>query len=135
LRGWQKGKLRFDEIDAACQLAILEARPCIFPCIFPRGVLEKTAINKLARAIGRATVVASSKSQVALEGYQGHGAFLWVTIEGVKGKAADNKGRITVNSLVSYIENTLPELTFKKWGYEQIPQKNLMGEDFQIRGR
>jgi len=40
-----------------------------------------------------------------------------------------------VNSLVSYRENTLPELTFKKWDYEQIPQKNLMGEDFQIGGR
>jgi len=32
--------------------------------------------------------------------------------------------------MVSFVESTLPELTFKKWGYEQIPQKSLVGEDF-----
>lgn len=50
----------------------------------------------------------------------------------MKGKAANTKGQITVNSLVSFVETTLPELTFKKWGYEQIPQKSLVGEDFAI---
>jgi uncharacterized caspase-like protein len=100
--------------------------------IASRGVLEKTAINKLARAVGRATVVASSKSQVALEGYEGHGAFSYVALEGMKGKAADPKGRITVNSFVSYIESALPDLTYKKWGYEQIPQKSMVGENFQF---
>jgi len=100
--------------------------------IASRGVLEKTAINKLTRAVGRHTIVASSKSQVALEGYQGHGAFSWILLDGMKGKAANPKGQITVNSLVSYVETALPELTYKKWGYEQIPQKSLVGEDFTI---
>ena len=100
--------------------------------IASRGILEKTAINKLTRAVGRHTIVASSKSQVALEGYQGHGAFSYTLLDGIKGKAANQKGEITVNSLVSYVELTLPELTMKKWGYEQIPQKSLVGEDFAI---
>ena len=100
--------------------------------IASRGILEKTAINKLTRAVGRHTMVASSKSQVALEGYEGHGAFSWTLLDGMKGKAANQKGQITVNSLVSFVETALPELTYKKWGYEQIPQKSLVGEDFQI---
>lgn len=100
--------------------------------IASRGILEKTAINKLTRAVGRHTIVASSRSQVALEGYQGHGAFSWVLLDGLRGKAANPQGTITVNSLVSYVETTLPELTYKKWGYEQIPQKSLIGEDFTI---
>ncbi len=100
--------------------------------IASRGILEKTAINKLTRAVGRHTIVASSRSQVALEGFQGHGAFSWVLLDGLRGKAATAKGVVTVNSLVSYVESTLPELTYKKWGYEQIPQKSLIGEDFTI---
>jgi len=42
------------------------------------------------------------------------------------------EGQITVNSLVFFVEESLPELTMKKWGYEQIPQKSLVGEDFAI---
>ncbi|MCG6535965.1 MAG: caspase family protein, partial [Syntrophales bacterium LBB04] len=97
-----------------------------------RGMVEKTAINKLSRAIGRATIVASSKSQVALEGYEGHGAFTWTLLEGLKGKAADGSGKITINGLATYVEELLPQITFKKWGFEQIPQKNLQGMDFPI---
>jgi WD40 repeat protein len=100
--------------------------------IASRGVLEKSSINKLTRAVGRHTIVASSKSQVALEGIEGHGAFSYVLLDGIKGKAANHKGEITVNSLVSFVESTLPDLTYKKWGYEQIPQKSLVGEDFQF---
>jgi WD40 repeat protein len=100
--------------------------------ITSRGMVEKTAINKLARAVGRATIVASSKSQVALEGYEGHGAFTWTLLDGLKGKAADGSGKITINGLATYVEELLPQITYKKWGFEQIPQKNLQGMDFPI---
>jgi uncharacterized caspase-like protein len=95
-------------------------------------MIEKTAVNKLVRAVGRATIVASSKDQVALEGYEGHGVFTWTLLEGMNGKAASSDGRITVNSLATFVEETLPKITYKKWGYEQIPQKSLMGMDFPI---
>jgi WD40 repeat protein len=100
--------------------------------ITSRGVTDKTALSKLARAVGRATIAASSKNQVAMEGYEGHGVFSYTMLEGMKGKAADKNGEITINRLATFIEETLPELTFKKWGYEQIPQKSLIGSDFQI---
>lgn len=100
--------------------------------IASRGVAEKTAINKLARAMGRATISASSRNQVALEGYEGHGVFSYTVLEGLKGKASNKKGEITVNLLANFIEETLPEITYKKWGYEQVPQKSLQGMDFPI---
>jgi hypothetical protein len=100
--------------------------------ISSRGMTEKTAITKLTRAVGRATIAASSKNQVALEGYEGHGVFSYALLEGIKGKAASPDGQITINRLATFIEETLPLLTYKKWGYEQIPQKSLIGTDFQI---
>ncbi|MCK5728799.1 MAG: caspase family protein, partial [Methylococcales bacterium] len=97
-----------------------------------RGMLEKTAINKLARATGRSTIVASSKDQVALEGYQGHGVFTYTLIEALKGKAFNSKNIITIKGLAAYIEDVLPDRTYKKWGYEQVPQSFITGNDFPI---
>ncbi|MEI6208577.1 MAG: hypothetical protein WCP20_17505 [Desulfuromonadales bacterium] len=67
-----------------------------------------------------------------MEGYEGHDVFSYTVLEGIKGKAANRGGSITVNLLANFIEETLPELTYKKWGYEQIPQKSLQGMDFPI---
>lgn len=39
----------------------------------------------------------------------------------MKGKASDQGGKITINTLATFIEEELPKLTYKKWGYEQIP--------------
>lgn len=100
--------------------------------IASRGMIEKTAINKLSRAVGRATIVASSKNQVALEGYEGHGVFTYTLLEAMKGKAADKDGKITINGIAIFVEEMLPQITYKKWGYEQIPQKTLTGMDFPI---
>lgn len=100
--------------------------------IASRGVSEKTAIAKLARSVGRATIAASSKNQVALEGYEGHGVFSYTVLEGIRGKAASPEGLITINRLATFVEETLPGITYRKWGYEQIPQKTLTGTDFPI---
>jgi len=97
-----------------------------------RGVEEKTAMARLVKATGRATLMASSSAQVALEGYQGHGVFTWALIEGLKGKAADRNKQITVSSLADYVSETLPELTYKQFGYEQVPQRELQGMNFPI---
>jgi hypothetical protein len=42
---------------------------------------EKTAISKLIRATGRATIVAATEEQMALEGVKGHGAFTYVLLQ------------------------------------------------------
>ncbi|MBF0541378.1 MAG: caspase family protein [Nitrospirae bacterium] len=97
-----------------------------------RGMLEKTAINKLNRATGRSTIVASSKDQVALEGIEGHGVFTFSVLKALNGLDKYSNNQLTINALATIVEETLPEITMKKWGYEQIPQKNLQGMDFPI---
>jgi WD40 repeat protein len=100
-----------------------------------RGMAEKTAIDKLTRATGRATIVASSKTQVALEGYEGHGVFTYVLLEGLKGtaiKTGNKDGLITVNDLAQYIGDEVPRITLKQFGYEQFPMQHLHGNNFPI---
>ena len=100
-----------------------------------RGLTEKTAIDKLTRATGRATIAASSDTQVAYEGYKGHGVFTWAIINALQkaDKSHGNKdGVTTTNELSSYIDEIVPDITYKKWGYEQVPQANLHGRPFPI---
>jgi hypothetical protein len=96
-----------------------------------RGIAEKMAINKLARSTGRNYITASNDDQVALEGYDGHGVFTYTVLDGFSGKAFRN-GKLTVVDLAQYVEEVLPEISYKKWGYEQVPQKSLTGNDFPI---
>jgi uncharacterized caspase-like protein len=98
-----------------------------------RGLTEKTAMDKLIRSTGRATLAASSGSQAALEGYKGHGVFTYVLLHGLKGEAdkmGNRNGEISINELAEYVSEEVPRITYKKWGYEQFPMQNLQGRSF-----
>ena len=98
-----------------------------------RGIAEKTAIDRLTRATGHATLVASSDTQSAMEGYNGHGVFTYVLLDGLQGKADSNKdGYVSLTELANYVENEVPERSYEKWGYEQVPQKDLRKQDFPL---
>ena len=100
-----------------------------------RGLAEKTAMDKLMRATGRATIAASSESQVALEGYKGHGVFTYTLLQALQGSAdkfGNRDGEVSVNELAEYVSDEVPRITFKKWGYEQFPMQNLYGRSFPI---
>ena len=99
---------------------------------FVEANMQKTTTNRLARATGRATISASSKSQVALEGYEGHGVFTYTLIEALKGEGYNGDDKITINELDDYVEKTLPDRTNEKWGYRQMPQSSMYGIDFNI---
>ena len=99
---------------------------------FVEANMQKTTTNRLAKATGRATISASSKSQVALEGYKGHGVFTYTLLEALKGKGYNDDNKITINELSDYVEDTLPNRTNKKWGYRQMPQSSMYGVDFNI---
>ena len=97
-----------------------------------RGVEEKTAVSRVVKATGRATLMASSKTQVALEGYNNHGVFTWTLLEALRGKGYGSDNQITVSELADYVEETLPQLTYRHFGYEQVPQKSLQGMNFPL---
>jgi hypothetical protein len=100
-----------------------------------RGMSEKTAIHKLRRATGRATIVAATESQPALEGYQGHGVFTYVLLQALR--RADtthgNRDGITgIAELAAYVDEQVPALTRQEFQFEQFPQVHMIGSDFPI---
>ena len=98
-----------------------------------RGMTEKMAVDRLTRSTGHATIVASSDTQSAMEGYEGHGIFTYIVVEGLNGKAdADRDGFITLQELSSYVEDEVPKRSFDKWGYKQVPMRDLRKQDFPL---
>ena len=100
-----------------------------------RGMAEKAAISKLTRATGRATIVASTEKQPAAEGYQGHGVFTYVLIEGLRhadSTFGNRDGYTGLFELASYINDQVPAITMNAFNFEQIPQVHMVGTDFPI---
>jgi WD40 repeat protein len=100
-----------------------------------RGMAEKTAVAKLTRATGRATIVASTDEQPAAEGYQGHGVFTYVLLEGLRHadhEFGNRDGYIGLFELAAYVNDRVPAITMNAFNYEQIPQIHMVGTDFPI---
>jgi uncharacterized caspase-like protein len=100
-----------------------------------RGMAQKTAIAKLTRATGRATIVASTATQPAAEGYHGHGVFTYVLLEGLKHADAsfgNRDGYTDLFELAAYVSDQVPTITMNAFNFEQIPQVSMVGTDFPI---
>ncbi len=87
-----------------------------------KGLEEKSAIDKLMRATGRAVIAASTERQFALEGYKGHGVFTYALLQGLRGAAdtpnarGQRDGYISIDVLANFVLDAGPELTRRKWG-------------------
>ncbi|MGE4319198.1 MAG: caspase family protein [Deferribacterales bacterium] len=99
---------------------------------FAEASLQKTATNRISKATGRAVISASSANDVALEGYEGHGAFTYTLLKAIGGEGYGKDNLLTVNELSEYAEAVLPNITAQKWGYRQKPQVSMFGTDFFI---
>src|SRR5262249_25647709 len=100
-----------------------------------RGMVEKTAIDRLSRATGRATIVAATDTQPAIEGYEGHGVFTYAVLEALRYADRDfgNRDGITgLFELAAYVNARVPEITMRTFAYEQIPQVHMQGSDFPM---
>ncbi len=100
-----------------------------------RGMAEKTAIAKLTRATGRATIVASTDEQPAAEGYQGHGVFTYVLLQALRRADAEfgnRDGYTGLFELAAYVNDQVPSITMDAFDFEQIPQVHMVGTDFPI---
>ncbi len=97
-----------------------------------RGLDQKTAIDRLMHATGRAVLAATSDTNMALEGYQQHGVFTFALLEGMKKADNNNNQQIEIDELAGFVFELVPKITQKKWGYEQFPMRELQGMSFAI---
>jgi hypothetical protein len=96
-----------------------------------RGLDDRRALVQLARSTGTYIVSASTDQQYAAEVRElGHGIFTYTLLEGLQGKGGDKK--VTVEGLIHYVKNRLPDLTEKYRGTSQYPVSWGSGMDFPL---
>jgi WD40 repeat protein len=125
-------------IPAQKQLYILDACQSAgaVQSIAYRGAAEEKAIAQLARSTGTHWLTASGSEQFANEFDElGHGAFTFVLLEALAGKASGADLRVTVNELKAYLDEVVPEITQKHTGQAQYPASYGFGQDFPVSVR
>ncbi len=124
------------DIKAQKQLFILDAcqsAAALEQVVAARGAAEEKAIAQLARATGTYWLTASGSEQFASEFTQlGHGAFTYVLLQAISGKADTGDKKITVKEIDSYLQEQVPEVTAKYKGTPQYPASYGYGNDFPI---
>jgi hypothetical protein len=98
-----------------------------------------TAIDRrLLRSLGRdsgVAILAGARADQSAEEFPQlhHGAFTYVLLQGVGGKAdSQHNGQITTNELLTYSTYELPLLTKKLINQMQVPVAYSRGEDFLV---
>jgi TPR repeat protein len=75
-----------------------------------------------------ATLFASGVNQRAYEYKQKRqGYFTWAIVEGLRGGAANERGEVTLSSLVKYVEETVPVRVARDLGNDQQPYSKFEG--------
>jgi WD40 repeat protein len=96
-----------------------------------RGYEDRKVMKQLVRSTGTYIVSASTDKQYAAELKElSHGVLTYSMLEGLKGKAGE--GKVTVESLIQYVKDRLPELTEKYRGTPQWPVSWGAGMDFPL---
>ena len=122
----QKSVLLFD----ACESGSL-----VGDKIAMRGIEEKTAIDRMTRAMGRTVLTATTDSKPAIEGYRGHGVFTYTLLAGFNAADANGDGVIDVTELATYVDRRLPDLTYDVFKMRQVPQMSIVGSNFPLASR
>ena len=128
LQGWmaqvpaQKSVLLFD----TCESGSLTEEAVT------RGLEAQAAIDRLARAVGRTTVTASTDTAPALEGYRQHGLFTYTLLEAFAVADHDADGQLEVNELIGHVDERLPALSEAVFGFRQVPQYSSRGSVFAL---
>ncbi|WP_454620442.1 WD40 domain-containing protein [Bradyrhizobium cenepequi] len=122
----QKSVLLFD----ACESGSL-----VGDRIAMRGIEEKTAIDRMTRAMGRTVLTATTDSKPAIEGYRGHGVFTYTLLAGFDAADANADGVVDVTELATYVDRRLPDLTYEAFKLRQVPQMSIVGSNFPLASR
>jgi uncharacterized caspase-like protein len=96
-----------------------------------RGYEDRKVMKQLVRSTGTYVVSASTDKQFAAELKElSHGVLTYTMLEGLHGKAG--AGKVTVEGLIQYVKERLPELTEKYRGTPQWPVSWGAGMDFPL---
>ena len=102
-----------------------------------RGDIDERlgALNRMTRATGRTFLVATTDDAPALEGYRGHGLFTYVLLDALNAADTNGNGLIEVSELADYVDAKVPEVSYEAFRLRQIPQRNMMGNNFALVGK
>jgi WD40 repeat protein len=101
--------------------------------LMTRGLDEPTALKILSRAVGTTVLAASTSTQDALEGYQGHGLFSYVVADGLAGKGdVDKDGFVSTFGLAHYVDIQVPLLARREFNHAQFPTTEISGQQFPL---
>jgi uncharacterized caspase-like protein len=100
-----------------------------------RGGAEEKALAQLSRSSG-IHVMASSESQQQSAEIKSlnHGVFTYVLLEALNGKAdgAPLDSKVTVYEIKSYIDDQVPEISYRLIRHKQFPSTFSIGHDFPL---
>jgi uncharacterized caspase-like protein len=97
-----------------------------------RGMEEMTAIDRLTRAMGRSILTATTDDKPAREGIGGHGVFTYAVLAGLGNVQPDPDGLINVFDLATYVDRSVPELSYNAFKFRQVPQVRIVGSNFPL---
>ncbi len=100
------------------------------------SALDRKVLREVAREAGVAILAATRRDQLAAElPSLGHGAFTYVVLEGLAGRADRDPadGQITVSKILRYSIETLPAMTEKLGSLPQVPVAYQRGTDFVVK--
>jgi len=97
-----------------------------------RGLDDKASLDRLQRMTGRALIAAAADEKMALEGEGKHGVFTYILLRALAGAAKGDDKDVDVGELAKYIDTQLPEITKRKWNYEQFPVLETRGSVFPV---
>jgi WD40 repeat protein/uncharacterized caspase-like protein len=97
-----------------------------------RGLEQKASLGRLIQATGRATLTASAATQLAYEGYGGHGVFTFALLDALARGDTNNNGLIELAELIQHVDGLVPAITEKRWGAKQYPQMDAFGSNFAL---
>jgi WD40 repeat protein len=101
--------------------------------LLTRGLDEPTALKILSRAVGTTVLAASTSTQEALEGYQGHGLFSYVVAQGLAGKGdVGRDGFVSTLGLAHYVDFQVPEIAEREFNHKQFPVIEISGQEFPL---
>ena len=128
---------KFRELPALKQVVFIDAchSGSSVETLAMRGGAEEKALAQLSRSSG-IHVMASSESQQQSAEIKSlnHGVFTYVLLEALNGKAdgAPLDQKVTVYEIKSYIDDQVPEISYKLIRHKQFPSTFSIGHDFPL---